>query len=104
MEPKTFGQSMVHVDLSTGNIENRPAPREWIRKYIGARGLGVRYVLEAGPEVEPLSAENLLCFVNGPLTGSETSMSGRWACVTKSPLTGTVTDSHQRGWTGARLR
>ena len=31
-------------------------------------------------------------------------MSGRWACVTKSPLTGTVTDSHQGGWTGARLR
>jgi aldehyde:ferredoxin oxidoreductase len=31
-------------------------------------------------------------------------MSGRWACVTKSPLTGTVTDSHQGGWAGARLR
>jgi aldehyde:ferredoxin oxidoreductase len=31
-------------------------------------------------------------------------MSGRWACVTRSPLTGTVTDSHQGGWTGARLR
>jgi aldehyde:ferredoxin oxidoreductase len=104
MDLKTFGQSMAHVDLSTGNVETRPAPEEWVRKYIGARGLGVRYVLEAGPEVEPLSADNLLCFVNGPLTGSETSMSGRWACVTKSPLTGTVTDSHQGGWTGARLR
>ena len=31
-------------------------------------------------------------------------MSGRWAAVTKSPLTGTVTDSHQGGWSGARLR
>jgi aldehyde:ferredoxin oxidoreductase len=69
-----------------------------------ARGLGVRYVFEAGPEVEPLSSENVLCFLNGPLSGSETSMSGRWACVTKSPLTRTVTDSHQGGWTGARLR
>jgi aldehyde:ferredoxin oxidoreductase len=61
-------------------------------------------VLENGPEVDPLSPANLLCFINGPLTGSEASMSGRWACVTKSPLTGTVTDSHQGGWTGARLR
>jgi aldehyde:ferredoxin oxidoreductase len=42
--------------------------------------------------------------MNGPLTGSEASMSGRWACVTKSPLTGTVTDSHQGGWSAARLR
>jgi aldehyde:ferredoxin oxidoreductase len=104
MDLKSFGQSMVHVDLSTGSVETRPAPQEWVRKYIGARGLGVRYVLEAGPEVEPLSPDNLLCFLTGPLTGSETSMSGRWACVTKSPLTGTVTDSHQGGWTGARLR
>jgi aldehyde:ferredoxin oxidoreductase len=104
MDLKSFGQSMVHVDLSSGSVETRPAPDEWVRKYIGARGLGVRYVLEAGPDVDPLSPDNLLCFVNGPLTGSEASMSGRWACVTKSPLTGTVTDSHQGGWTGARLR
>ncbi|MBW2423765.1 MAG: aldehyde ferredoxin oxidoreductase family protein, partial [Deltaproteobacteria bacterium] len=90
--------------LSMRSWEMKPAPAEWVEKFVGARGLGVRYVLENGPEVEPLSAENLLCFLNGPLTGSEASMSGRWACVTKSPLTGTVTDSHQGGWTGARLR
>jgi len=104
MDLQSFGQSMAHVDLGAGDVEIRPAPDEWVRKFIGARGLGVRYVLEAGPDVEALSPENLLCFVNGPLTGSETSMSGRWACVTKSPLTGTVTDSHQGGWAGARLR
>jgi aldehyde:ferredoxin oxidoreductase len=104
MDLKTFGKSMSHINLSTGRIEMRAAPEEWVRKYVGARGLGVRYVLEAGPDVDSLSPENLLCFVNGPLTGSETSMSGRWACVTKSPLTQTVTDSHQGGWSGARLR
>ena len=104
MELRTFGQAIAHVDLASGSSEMRPAPADWVRKYIGARGLGVRYVLENGPEVDPLSPANLLCFINGPLTGSEASMSGRWACVTKSPLTGTVTDSHQGGWTGARLR
>jgi len=104
MELKRFGEAMIHINLSTGEIQTKPAPADWVRKYVGARGLGVRYVFEAGAEVEPLSPENLLCFLNGPLSGSETSMSGRWACVTKSPLTGTVTDSHQGGWTGARLR
>jgi aldehyde:ferredoxin oxidoreductase len=104
MELRTFGQAIAHIDLGSGSAEMRPAPADWVEKYIGARGLGVRYVLENGPEVEPLSPANLLCFINGPLTGSEASMSGRWACVTKSPLTGTVTDSHQGGWTGARLR
>jgi len=100
----TFGQNVAHVDLATGHVDLRPTPDQWVRRYIGARGLGVRYVLEAGPGVDPLGPDNVLCFLNGPLTGSEASMSGRWACVTKSPLTGTVTDSHQGGWTGARLR
>ncbi|MBW2240444.1 MAG: aldehyde ferredoxin oxidoreductase family protein [Deltaproteobacteria bacterium] len=104
MELRTFGRDIAHIDLAAQTWEMRPAPEEWVRSYVGARGLGVRYVLEAGPEVEALSPDNLLCFMNGPLTGSETSMSGRWACVTKSPLTGTVTDSHQGGWSAARLR
>jgi aldehyde:ferredoxin oxidoreductase len=104
MQLSAFGEATFHVDLARGTIERRPAPREWTRQYIGARGLGVRYLLENGPEVDPLSPANLLCFLGGPLTGSETSMSGRWACVTRSPLTGTVTDSHQGGWSGARLR
>jgi aldehyde:ferredoxin oxidoreductase len=99
-----FGSRMAHIDLSAGSVEMRPAPEDWLRKYIGGRGLGVRYVLENGPEVDPLSPENILCFMNGPLSGSEANMSGRWAAVTKSPLTGTVTDSHQGGWTAARLR
>jgi aldehyde:ferredoxin oxidoreductase len=104
MKPSTYGQTIAHIDLAQRSWELRPAPEDWVRKYVGARGLGVRYVLENGVDVDPLSPENLLCFLNGPLSGSEVSMSGRWACVTKSPLTGTVTDSHQGGWTGARLR
>ncbi|HET7737090.1 MAG TPA: aldehyde ferredoxin oxidoreductase family protein [Tepidiformaceae bacterium] len=95
---------MAHVDLTGGTTEYRPIPEDWARKYIGARGLGVRYVYEAGPAIDPLSPENVLCFMNGPLTGTEATMSGRLAVVTKSPLTGTVTDSHQGGWSAARLR
>ncbi|MFQ5415654.1 MAG: aldehyde ferredoxin oxidoreductase family protein [Myxococcota bacterium] len=104
MRLSEYGRQVVHVDLGAGEVGVRPIPEDWVRKYIGARGIGVRYVFENGPDVEPLSPENLLCFLNGPLTGSETSMSGRWAAVTRSPLTGTVTDSHQGGWTAARLR
>ncbi len=95
---------IAHVDLTSGTVEYRPIPEEWARKYIGARGLGVRYVFENGPQVDPMSPDNILCFMNGPLTGTQASMSGRMAIVTKSPLTGTVTDSHQGGWSAARLR
>jgi aldehyde:ferredoxin oxidoreductase len=104
MKLSEFGKRVAHVDLTAGRVEVRPSPEDWVRKYIGGRGLGVRYVLENGPDVDPLSPANILCFLNGPLSGSETNMSGRWAAVTRSPLTGTVTDSHQGGWTAARLR
>ncbi len=99
-----YANRIAHVDLSKGAVDVQPIPEDWARKYIGARGLGVRYVFEAGPQVEPLSPENVLCFMNGPLTGTEANMSGRLAVVTKSPLTGTVTDSHHGGWSAARLR
>jgi len=99
-----YANRIAHVDLGSHTVAYRPIPEDWARKYIGARGLGVRYVLENGPRVEPLGPDNILCFMNGPLTGTEANMSGRMALVTKSPLTGTVTDSHHGGWSAARLR
>lgn len=99
-----YANHVARIDLSRGDVQYEEIPEEWARKYIGARGLGVRYMLENGPEVDPLSPDNLLCFMNGPLTGSPANMSGRMAIVTKSPLTGTVTDSHHGGWSAARLR
>ena len=94
----------VIVDLTSSNVNYREVNEEDLRKYIGGRGLGVKYVLDNGPEVEPLSEENILCIMTGPVTGSRTSMSGRLCVVSKSPLTGTVTDSHMGGWTAARLK
>lgn len=103
----TFGgyaNRLAHIDLTKGAVEYKPVPEDYARLYIGARGLGVRFLLDNGPKVDALSPDNLLCFMNGPLTGSEANMSGRMAIVTKSPLTGTVTDSHHGGWSAARLR
>ena len=99
-----YGDRVAHVDLASGQIEYKPIPGEWIQKYMGSRGIGVKYVFENGPQVDPLSPENILCFMNGPLTGTAVNLSGRMAIVTKSPLTGTVVDSHHGGWSAAKLR
>ena len=99
-----FRDHVARVDLSAGDVAYEGIDDEDARKYIGGRGLGVKYVFDAGPEVDPLGPENRLCFMNGPLTGTQTVMSGRIALTTKSPLTGTVTDSHHGGWSGARLK
>jgi aldehyde:ferredoxin oxidoreductase len=99
-----YANNLAWVDLTAGKVEFKPVPEDLARKYIGGRGLGVKFVFDNGPKVDPLSPDNILCFMNGPLTGSEANMSGRMAVVTKSPLTGTVTDSHHGGWSAARLR
>jgi len=99
-----YANQIAWIDLTGGQIEYKPVPEDLALKYIGGRGLGVKFVFDNGPQVDPLSPENILCFMNGPLTGSEANMSGRLAVVTKSPLTGTVTDSHHGGWSAARLR
>ena len=99
-----FANRIAHVDLTDSKVTFEPIPEEWAVKYMGGRGLGDKFVFENGPKVDPLSPQNILCFMNGPLTGSEANMSGRLAVVTKSPLTGTIVDSHHGGWSAARLR
>lgn len=104
MELGGYANNIAWIDLTAGKVDYKPVPEDLELKYIGGRGLGVKFVYDNGPKVDPLSPDNILCFMNGPLTGSEANMSGRMAVVTKSPLTGTVTDSHHGGWSAARLR
>ncbi len=104
MTVQGYANRVARVDLTTGTIAYEGINADDARKYIGARGLGVKYVFDNGPTVDPMSPDNILCFMNGPATGSAINMSGRLAVCTKSPLTGTVTDSHMGGWSAARLR
>jgi len=99
-----YANRVARVDLTSGTVSYEEINEEDARLYIGARGLGVKYLLDNGPTVDPTAPENMLALMNGPLTGTEATMSGRLAFVTKSPLTGTVTDSHMGGWSAARLR
>ncbi len=99
-----FNNKIAWVNLTDGTVEYKPIAEEDARKYIGARGLGVKYVFDNGPDVDPLGPDNILCVMTGPLTGTDVNMSGRLCTVTKSPLTGTVTDSHMGGWTAAKLK
>ncbi len=93
------------VNLSEGAIEYRKLNETDLKRYVGARGLGVKYMVDHKVyDAEPFSPENMLAVMTGPLTGTRVHMSGRLCTVTRSPLTGTVTDSHMGGWTAARLK
>ncbi|MDQ0255850.1 aldehyde:ferredoxin oxidoreductase [Evansella vedderi] len=105
MELGGYRNHEAWIDLTEGKVEYRKLNEENLRKYVGARGLGVKYMVDNKVyEADPFSAENLLAVMTGPLTGTRIHMSGRLCTVTRSPLTGTVTDSHMGGWTAARLK
>ena len=89
-----YADKVGHVDLTAGAVSYAPIPEDWKIKYIGARGVGVKYVFENGPKVDPLSpGQHSVLHERSADRFSEANMSGRMAIVTKSPLTGTVTDS-----------
>jgi len=98
-----FHNRVARINLTTGEIAYEPVDDELARKYLGGRGLGVKYVFDHGIH-DPLSPDNLLAVMTGPLTGTEVKMSGRLAMVTRSPLTGTITDSHMGGWAAAYMK
>jgi aldehyde:ferredoxin oxidoreductase len=99
-----YANKIARVDLTEGSVRYEEIDEQIARMYVGGRGMGVKFLFDNGPEVEPLSPDNLLCVMVGPLTGTRVKMSGRVCVVTKSPLTGTCTDSHMGGWTGAKLK
>jgi aldehyde:ferredoxin oxidoreductase len=96
---------VLRVDLTHGKITTEPLREDWAREYVGGRGLGARYLWEEGdPQVDPLSPENKLLFVNGPLTGTNASCAARYMVVTKGPLTGAITTSNSGGHWGPELK
>jgi aldehyde:ferredoxin oxidoreductase len=99
-----YANRIARIDLGAGEIAYQAIDEEDTRKYVGGRGLGIKYLFDNGPGVEPLSPDNILCMMVGPLTGTQAYMNGRLCVVTKSPLTGTCADSHMGGWTGAKLK
>lgn len=99
-----FRNRVARVDLTRGKVSYEPLDQDDVGKYVGGRGLGAKYVFDNGPTVDPLSPRNLLVFMTGPLSGTDVNLSGRIAVCTKSPLTGTIVDSHHGGWSGARLK
>ncbi len=57
-----------------------------------------------GPDVEPLSPENMLAVTTGPFTGCGVPSSARFNISTKSPQTGILTSSNCGGGFGYHLK
>jgi aldehyde:ferredoxin oxidoreductase len=95
----------LKIDLTNEKIRKEKTDLSEGKKWIGGKGLGAHILYtNLKKNIDPLSPENILLFMTGPLTGSSVQTSGRWTVVTKSPHTGIFLDSHVGGKFGHRLK
>ncbi len=98
-------QPILRIDLSTGSIDDYWVPRDWEIDYLGGASLSARLLYEEIlPELDPLSAQAPLLFLNGPLSGTSGPAVGRFVVCAKSPATGLWGESNCGGFWGPELR
>jgi aldehyde:ferredoxin oxidoreductase len=109
-----YAGRLLTVDLANGLVGSLEVPEAAQRSLIGGSGLGAWLFLHRSrPDVEPLSPENALWILNGPLAGTGFPGSSRFTVCARSPLTGLWGESavggnfgpvlRQAGWDGIEL-
>jgi len=100
-----FNNKILHVDLTTRQINVEEPGEVFFRTYLGGWGIIAHYLLrEMELGVDPLGPGNILIFAPGVVTGAPLGGSGRNAVGAKSPLTGGFGAGEAGGFWGAELR
>jgi aldehyde:ferredoxin oxidoreductase len=85
---------ILEIDLTKGQVRELQVTDNDRRLYLGGKGLGLKLLFERlHPGIDPLGQDNYLAFMMGVLMGTGAPCSGRFAALTKSPLTGIMLTS-----------
>jgi len=76
---------ILRIDLTNQKVSESPLPEEYVKKYIGGRGIAARLLYDImKPGTDPLSPENKMVWGTGPLTGLPVqAASSGWGCYYK---------------------
>ncbi len=84
-----YAKRLLEVNLSDKNIRTSPLEDKMLMKFLGGGGLAAQLFLERfSPGTDPLSPENPLIVMTGPLVGTRLPGTSRFAICARSPLTG----------------
>jgi len=96
---------ILEVDLNRSSVDIYQVKPEERRLYLGGKGLGLKLLYDRlKPGTDPMGEDNILAFMPGVLMGTGAPCSGRFAAVTKSPLTGIMVASSCGGPFGMNLK
>jgi aldehyde:ferredoxin oxidoreductase len=95
----------LRVDLTRNEAVAESYDAGMALNYIGGRGFAAKILWdELEPGIDPLSPENKLIFVAGPLTGFGLPNSGKLVVAAKSPLTWGYGDGSIGTWAAVQMR
>jgi aldehyde:ferredoxin oxidoreductase len=98
-------QPILKVDLTIGQSEIFGIPKDWEREYLGGASLAARMLYDdLTKDLDPLSPQAPLLFLNGPLSGTTGPAVGRFVVCGKSPATRLWAESNCGGFWGPELR
>jgi aldehyde:ferredoxin oxidoreductase len=100
-----FHGKILDVDLTKGDVVEKPLDPDLAGDYLGGRGLAARIFYDAvDPACDPLGPDNVLVIAASPLIGTNAPTAGRGHMVFKSPLTGVMGTSNSGGTWGAAFK
>ena len=102
---RAYWGKIVHVNLTTREIEYEILDDLFYRKYLGGVGLGAKVLWDRmGPGADPLGPDNILGLTTGLLTDTGSVFTGRFMVMGKSPATGGWGDANCGGYFSPALK
>ncbi|MFX1496470.1 MAG: aldehyde ferredoxin oxidoreductase family protein [Promethearchaeota archaeon] len=95
----------MNVNLSTSKIFIEPLNEDIAKNFLGGAGYACRYLYnKIKNSTDPLSPNNIIMIMNGPLNGTFAPNTGRWVVCSRSPYTGIWGESNCGSWFGAEVK
>jgi len=102
---KSFRGVLLKINLTTGGIVKEALNEDIASQFLGGAGYACRYLYDkVEKDTDPLSPENIVIIMNGPLNGTFAPNTGRWVVCSKSPYTGLWGESNCGSWFGAEIK
>lgn len=96
---------VLEIDLSSQTIKEKILDKKIQEKFIGGMGIGVKILYDlVGPNIDPLSEDNVIIITTGALTGTAAPTNGRTHILTKSPITGIIGMGNFGGLWGQKFK
>jgi len=96
---------ILEINLTSRTVDELAISKQDRIAYLGGKGLGLKLLFDRlRPGTPALGRENVIAIMTGVLMGTGAPCSGRFAAVTKSPLTNIIVSSSCGGPFGMALK